>query len=992
MKKWIFLLLLLGFNGRIVTAQKFFEKNTAAQKWVKKKFRSLSRNQRIAQLMIVRAHSNLGEQHIDAVSNLIKDYNIGGLCFFQGGPIRQALLTNYYQSIAKTPLMICIDGEWGLGMRLDSVINFPRQLLMGAVNNASLIYEFGSAVGEQCKRMGIQVNYAPVIDVNNNPLNPVINDRSFGEDKYKVARYGTAYMRGLQDMGIMATGKHFPGHGDVAVDSHYDLPMIQKNRSQLDELELYPFKALINAGLGSIMTAHLYIPAIDSTPNLAATLSSKSVTDLLKNELGFKGLVFTDALEMKGITKYFPAGEAAVQALIAGNDMLCLPEDIEGSIAKVRAAIKTNRLSWDTINARVKKLLLAKYHLGLHTINPIDTNNLVNDLNAQTNRIKTLLSKNAITLLRKNNDAIFPFKPGKKIAYISIGAASENFITRKLNQDFQATIYRFGTKTTIGNQLMDDANANHIPFDKADSSAAFELLQQIQKMQYDLVIVGMHNYSRRPANNFGISKPALYLLNGLQSNHTITLYFGNPYAISNSSNAPNLLACYEDDDITQSAALDILTGTSEPKGSLPVSVAPDLQFGQYIVYHPYFPVAKPESLGFDTLKLQQIDRIANEAIVQKAIPGCVILVARKGKLAYHKAFGFTNYDQLEPIHTNMIYDLASVTKISATTVSIMKLVEDGKIDLNKTLGDYLPSTKGSNKAALKIKDILLHQAGLIPFIPFYKELIDTSTGNPLPGYFSSQLSELFTFRVAENLYLRNDWQDSIYKRILDSKLNPSGKYIYSDNDFIFLAKIVAAVSGKDIHHFSKEYFYSPLEMASTGFKPRELFPLGNIVPTELEKQFRQQLIRGDVHDEGAALMGGVAGHAGLFSNAYDLAQLYQMLLNGGSLNGRQLLKKETIDLFTSYQSEQSRRGLGFDKPEKDNTTRKEAYPSKSVSPQTYGHTGFTGTCVWVDPEKELIYIFLSNRVTPSRANNKLGQLNIRSNIQEAIYESLKRVD
>ncbi len=989
MKKWICFLLLLGFNCRIATAQKFFEKNSAAQKWVKKKFRSLSKDQRIAQLMIVRAHSNLGEQHIDAVSKLIKDYNIGGLCFFQGGPIRQALLTNYYQSIAKTPLMICIDGEWGLGMRLDSVINFPRQLMMGAVNNASLIYEFGSAVGAQCKRMGIQVNYAPDIDVNNNPLNPVINDRSFGEDKYKVALYGTAYMRGLQDMGIMATGKHFPGHGDVAVDSHYDLPIIQKSRAQLDELELYPFKELIKAGLGSIMTAHLYIPAIDSTPNLAATLSTKTVTDLLKNELGFKGLVFTDALEMKGITKYFPAGEAAVQALIAGNDMLCLPEDIAGSIAKVRAAIKSDRLSWDTINARVKKVLLAKYHLGLHSPTNIDTSNLVTDLNMHTNHIKTLLSKNAITLVRKNNNGIFPLKPGKKIAYISIGSPNENFISNQLKQNFQADIYRFGTKATIGKQLMDDANANNIPFDKADSSAAFELLQQIQKMQYDIVILGMHNYSRRPANNFGISNPARYLLNGLQSNQTITLYFGNPYAISNSSDAPNLLAAYEDDDITQSAALDILTGISEAKGSLPVTVAPNLGFGHAAVYHSYFPLSKPAEIDFDALKLQEIDRIANEAIAQKAIPGCVILVARKGKLAYHKAFGFTNYDQLEPIHTNMIYDLASVTKISATTVSIMKLVEEGKIDLNKTLGDYLPSTKGTDKAALQIKDILLHQAGLIPFIPFYKALIDTATGSPLPAYFSKQWSESFSFRVAEDLYLRNDWQDSIYKKIFDSKLTPTGKYIYSDNDFIFLAKIVEAVSGKNISQFAKANFYEPLGMTTTGYHPRELFPLGNIVPTELEKQFRQQLIRGDVHDEGAALMGGVAGHAGLFSNAYDLAQLYQMLLNGGSLNGKNLLKKETIDLFTAYQTAESRRGLGFDKPEKNNSTRKDAYPSKSVSLQTYGHTGFTGTCVWVDPEKELIYIFLSNRVTPSRSNNKLGQLNIRSLVQEAIYESLK---
>lgn len=574
MNKYILCFLLLFINGISANGQKFFEASSTSQKWVKKAFRSLSKDQRIAQLMIVRAHSNLGPEHIESVTNLIKTYNIGGLCFFQGGPVRQAMLTNYYQSISKTPLMICIDGEWGLGMRLDSVINFPRQLMMGALKNDSLIYQFGTAVGEQCKRMGIQVNYAPDIDVNNNPLNPVINDRSFGEDKFKVALYGTAYMRGLQDKGIMATGKHFPGHGDVAVDSHYDLPVIQKNRAQLDELELYPFKELIKAGLGSIMTAHLFIPAIDTTPYLAATLSPKIVTDLLKKELGFKGLIFTDALEMKGITQYFPSGEAAVQALIAGNDMLCLPQDIAGSIAKVRLAIKQHRIGWDAINARVKKVLLAKFNLGLPHFTNIDTSHLVTDLNFQSTRINTALSKNAITLLRKNNAEIFPIKPGKKIAYISIGAPEENRISHLLKQQYQASIYRFNNKASLGNQLMDEVKANDTPIERVDSLAAVKLIQQITQASYDILIIGMHNYSRRPANNFGLSEPSIYLLNALQSNQTITLYFGNPYAISNSSNAPNLLACYEDDEITQSALVDILAGTSEAKGSLPVTILP----------------------------------------------------------------------------------------------------------------------------------------------------------------------------------------------------------------------------------------------------------------------------------------------------------------------------------------------------------------------------------------------------------------------------------
>lgn len=969
-------------------AQVFFDKTPAAEKWVKKKFRKLSKDERIAQLMIIRAHSNLGPEHVAEVTELIKKYNIGGLCFFQGGPIRQAVLTNQYQSIAKTPLLISIDGEWGLGMRLDSVINYPRQLMMGATSDASLIYEFGKAVGEQCKRLGIQVNFAPDVDVNNNPLNPVINDRSFGEDKYKVALYGVQYMKGMQDVGVMASAKHFPGHGDVAVDSHKDLPIINKTRAQLDDLELFPFREMIKAGVGSVMIGHLSIPAIDTTANLPSSLSYKNVTGLLKNELGYNGITFTDALEMQGVAKFFPKGEASVQSLIAGNDLLCLPGDIPGSIAKIREAIKDGRLSWDDINARVKKVLLAKYHAGLNKITPIETEGLLNDLNAQTIRIKTLLCNNALTLLSKKNETLFPIVKGKKLAYVCIGAPAENAIAARMRTEYNADIYLFGSKAQIGKQLMDDKTSVTV-IDKSDSTAAQNLITILRQKNYDVVVAGLHNFSRRPAGNFGISNPSVYLLNEIQQFQTVTLVFGNPYAIRNIANAPNLLACYEDDDLTQEAAFSVLQGKLQPKGKLPVSVSENLKFGDGIVYNSYFPATThPESVGLSPEGLKKIDAIANDAIAKEAVPGFVILVAKDGKIAYNKAFGYTNFDRKEPVTTNMAYDLASVTKVSATTVSIMKLYEEGKVDLSKTLGDYLAWVKGSDKASLKISDILLHQAGLVPFIPFYREVLDTVSGKPLPEYFSSVKNAQHPFRVAEGLYLRADREDTLYKRILQSKLSAPEKYVYSDNDFIFLGKIVEAVSGKTLNQYVKETFYSPLNMTSTGFQPLEFMPVNQIAPTEDEKNFRQQLLRGDVHDEGAAMLGGVAGHAGLFSNAYDLAQLYQMLLNGGEMNGVRYLKKETVDKFTAYSSKVSRRGLGFDKPEKDNATRKDPYPSASVSPETYGHTGFTGTCVWVDPVYKLVYIFLSNRVTPTRNNTKWNQMNLRPNIQEAIYQSI----
>lgn len=950
-----------------VTAQQFYEHTREADKWVRKQFRKLSKDQRIAQLMIIRAHSNLGAEHVQEVTELIKKYNVGGLCFFQGGPVRQANLTNFYQKIAKTPLMIAIDGEWGLGMRLDSVINFPRQLMMGAVPDAKLIYQFGLAVGEQCKRMGIHVNYAPDIDINNNPMNPVINDRSFGEDKYKVALFGVQYMKGMQDMGVMACAKHFPGHGDVSVDSHYDLPVINKSRAQLDQLELYPFRELIKAGVGSMMIAHLAIPSIDTTANLPTSLSAKNVTDLLRNELGYQGISFTDALEMQGVAKFFPKGDASVMSLIAGNDMLCLPGDIPGSIKKVREAIKEGKLSWDDINARVKKVLLAKYHLGLHKKQVINTENLAEDLNAKTNEIKKALAANALTLLRKNNENLLPLR-GNKVAFVGIGINKANAFATRVQQDLKADLFFFENKDTIT---------------KINS-----ILEQLNN--YDAVVVGFHNYNRRPANQFGLSKNSLELLNKLQNNKTITFAFGNPYAVQYICNSSNLVVCYEDDDITQSAAADLLIGKINAKGKLPVTVCEGFRFGDGIVYDNSLPIAKPESVGMQSESLKQIEVIAKAAIDSGAAPGMVVLAAKNGKLIYHQAFGYTNTDRTVPMGADMVFDLASVTKISATTIGIMKLYEEGKIDLNKTLGDYLSWTKGTDKAGLKLSDILLHQAGLNPFIPFYREVIDTATGMPFPQYFTQTPTPQYAYRVAENLYLRNDWHDTMYSRILSSKLTEQGKYVYSDNDFIFLGKIIEAVSGMSLDNYVRKTFYEPLGMTSTMYKPRESMPLSVLVPTEVEAHFRRQQIHGDVHDEGAAMFGGVAGHAGLFSNAYDLAKLYQLLLNGGELNGVRLLNKATIDQFTAYSSDISRRGLGFDKPEKDNATRKEPYPSLSVSPATFGHTGFTGTCVWVDPAQQLVYIFLSSRVNPTRNGNKLGRLNVRPNIQEAIYGAIMK--
>ena len=971
MMKNILIALLLSITLPFLSHAQY-QSRLSANQWVDSVYRSLNEDQRIAQLMVVRAHSNLGNEHIAKVVDDIKKYNIGALCFFQGGPLRQAHLTNYYQSIAQTPILVTIDGEYGLGMRLDSVIKYPYQITMGAMSDTTIAYKMGLAVGGQHKRLGVHVNYAPVVDVNNNPNNPVIGFRSFGENKYRVAQMGIAYMRGMQDAGIMASAKHFPGHGDVAVDSHLDLPVINKTRNQLEEMELYPFRQIIKAGVQSIMVAHLSIPSIDNGKNRATSISKNTVNGLLRHDLGFKELTFTDALEMKGVAKYFPGGTIAVEAIIAGNDMLCLPESVTGAIKAIRDAIRKKKISWRDIEEKTKRVLLAKYNLGLNRTQNIEITNLTDELNAATNSIREEIAKQALTVVDLQNPNTFrndffnlPLDKNKKVAYVAFTKSSGN--------------------TVLASELKESTNADIYTINYNDASGAGgEVVKQIEQKRYDAVVIGFHELNlRKGSNNFGITKTAMQTWYGLNKTNAVTIVFGNPQALENFCVAKNIVCAYEDDAIFQRVAALWLAGGFTATGTLPVTVC-RYREGQGI---------KAGLIGYHQpigdARFAAVDSIALDGIKKKAYPGCVILAAKDGEIVYHKAFGHYEYSEYaKPMELDNIFDLASVTKISAVTLAVMKLNEQRKIDLKKKLADYLPWVKRTNKANLTIENIILHQAGMVPFISFYKETIDAD-GNARPELYRQAPEEGFTTQVARNVYIRNDWKDSIWKRIIDSPVTPQGKkYVYSDNDFWFLGKVVEAVTKMPLEQYVRNTFYLPMSMHTTGYQPLARFAMSSIVPTEDEKGFRNQLIQGTVHDEGAALGGGIAGHAGLFSNAFDLGKMYQMLMNGGELNGRRYLNWETIQQYTVYQSPVSRRGYGFDKPEKDNATRNEPYPARLASPRTYGHTGFTGTCVWVDPTYNILYIFLSNRVNPTRNNPRLGSMNVRGNIQDAIYRAL----
>ena len=968
MKNSIILALFFLFCANPLFAQ---NKNAAAQHWADSVYKTLSNDERIAQLMVVRLSTIDSKTKTitffdDKVRELVKKYNIGGICLFQGSPVKQATILNSLQAMAKTPIMICMDAEWGVGMRFtDSVLPLPKQMMLGAMTDEKTVYAYGQIVAAQCKRMGIQVNYAPVVDVNNNPDNPVINDRSFGQDKYKVAAFGIQYMKGMQDAGVMACAKHFPGHGDVNTDSHFDLPVINKSLAQLDSLELYPFRKIFDAGIGSVMVAHLFIPAIDSTPNRATSLSPKNINGLMRTDLNYQGLTFTDALEMQGVKKFFPDGAAAVQSLVAGNDMLCLPDDVPLAIKKIKAAIKQKKLTQADIEMHCKKVLLAKYEYGLSNWQPVNSDHLTDDLNRDVPAMRRTVAEQAITLVAGADRDFFPLRdtaPGD-IAFAGFGISSENALATRMKNDLHATVFYFGVN------------------DKYDDS----LLNKLKK--FKRVVIGIHGLTRYPANNFGFTKDMADMIRAVQQNNkSMSFLFANAYALKNFCSAPNMAICYEDDDVVQNTAADLLEGKIFYKGVLPVSVCGNFKYGFGIETAAEKPLFEKDNTVYDPVKFSEIDSVAEDAIAKHATPGCVLLALKNGRVAYEKAYGSFTYENNGPVSLHTVYDLASLTKVFATTLAVMKLYEEGKIDLKKKLRDYLPETIGTNKENIVIEQLLIHEAGLEAFIPFYKETIDAA-GKPLPGLYSNTRSDSFDIPVAREMFLRSSWRDTIYARILQSRKKPEGKYLYSDNDFIFLAKVAEKVSGLRLDEYVSKEFYSPMQLQSIGFHPLERNDINNIAPTENEHVFRDQLLRGYVHDPGAAMLGGVAGHAGLFSNAYDLAALMQMLLNGGVFNDKQYFKKETVELFTAYHGRESRRGFGFDKPEKDNAFRKEPYPALSASPAAFGHTGFTGTCAWADPVAGTVFIFLSNRLYPD-GSNLLLNMNIRGKISELLYRAL----
>ena len=943
--------------------------------WVDSTLNAMSIDEKIGQLFMVAAYSNKDKSHIDKINYLIKNYHIGGLIFFQGGPVRQANLTNLYQANSKIPLLIAADWEWGLAMRLDSTVRYPRQMMLGAIQNNELIYEMGVEIAKQCNRIGTQVNFAPVIDINNNPKNPVIGSRSFGENRENVANKGYYYTKGLQDNNVLATGKHFPGHGDTDTDSHKALPVINHNRARLDSVELYPFKQLFNAGLGAVMVAHIHIPALDNKKNIATTLSKKVSTDLLKTELGFKGIAFTDALNMKGVSSYFEPGEVDLMALEAGNDILLFPKSVETGVAKIKEALAKGKITEEYINERVRKILAVKYWVKLDKAKQIDTKNLYQDLNNKNAvLIKRKLIENAITLV-KNDEGYLPFLglDTLRIASVSVGNAKET--------EFQKTLKLYADVETF--------NINKFAKEETWNNLSEKL------KDYNLVIVSFHKTNRIPKKNYGISFASMRQVEKLAKKHNVVVdVFANPYSLKHFENIDNfkaVLVSYNDWELTQNISAQIIFGGISVKGKLPVSVDNKYTEGTGVSINKSIRLkyTSPSDAGMRGDILYKIDSIALNGITEKAYPGCQIIAAKDGKVFYNKYFGTQEYDRKVKINEYSIYDIASITKVVATTASLMKLYDEGKFDINKTLSYYLPYLDSTNKANLVVKDVLTHQARLTAWIPFYLKTIKTeSIKNEI---YSNTPTEDKNTIVADNLYILNSFRDSMYQRIAKSKLRKKKEYKYSDLGFYLMQQVVETLTKESLDKYVYNNFYSSLGAYTMGYLPLNRFDKAEIVPTENDTYFRNQLIQGYVHDMGSAMMGGVAGHAGVFCNANDLAKMMQMFLNYGSYGGKQYIKPETIKLFSTCQfCPNNRRALGFDKPL---MPHQNAGPTCDlVSGKSYGHTGFTGTYAWVDPDNGILYIFLSNRINPDMENKKLIKMGIRTKIQEVIYEAIDKVN
>jgi beta-glucosidase-like glycosyl hydrolase/CubicO group peptidase (beta-lactamase class C family) len=963
----------------------------AMERWVDAKMSAMTVNERIGQLFMPIVSPGADAAGVAKALRLVKEYHIGGVLFQKGSPIEQVRLTNRLQEVAAAtaPLLIALDGEWGLSMRLSETTRFPKNMMLGAISNLELIERYGEEVGRQCREMGIHVNFAPVMDVNVNANNPVIGNRSFGEDPSEVTAKACAYARGLESAGVISVAKHFPGHGDTDVDSHAALPVINHDLSRLNRIELYPFKRYIREGFSGIMVAHLNIPAL-GTDGRAGSLTREVVTDLLRDKLGFGGLCFTDGLAMKGAATGKDES-VCVLALQAGNDVLVGPIDMEAEVRAVRKAVRDGELSMRAIDDACRRILRYKYIAGLNKYKPVETASLTKRLNSpEAERLNAQLNAEAITIV-KNDGAIVPLKQlaHKRIAAVSIGAPQDNVFQAYLRKYAKVECFNIASK--------------------ADAATAARVYRKLN--DYDVVICGIYNNVRESdeLRRIAAEKQLIYV------------FFTVPYVCADFARsvgeARSLIVAYEATDYAQRFAAQAVFGGIAAHGSLPVEIPQLFATGVGVqTKKTRLGYDVPEAVDLSSAALTKVDSIAREGIDKEAYPGCRILIARRGKIIYDKAFGYYDYTNKERVTENTVYDLASVTKATATLLGIMRSYDDGNFKLNDRISEHIKELRNSDKSDITIKDMLYHQSGLPAVVNFYEQAIDRNSfsGSLYSGrrdaahtvrydartfvntnyrFYPQNVSRTkkqgFTVKAGNNLYLNDAFPvDSVISGVKAAKMGAVGKYTYSCVNFILLKLMLERQYGEPLDRMLDRHFFSRLGAWTTTYNPLAKVDTGLIAPTERDVFIRRQTIRGYVHDEAAAFQGGVSGNAGLFSSAGDLAKVLQLYLNDGSYGGEEFISSKTCRFFTGSRNTTSRRGLGFDKPETPSSRAKS--PCGELAPQSvYGHTGYTGTCFWIDPDNEMFFIFLSNRTMPSRTNSKLSSLSIRQRIQDAIYRAIQ---
>ncbi|MCP4883905.1 MAG: serine hydrolase [Flavobacteriales bacterium] len=951
-----------------IAAQKdpLMTKDSIAQnQWVDSIMNTMNVDEKIGQLFMVAAYTNKDAAHEKFIKDLITKHHIGALIFFQDQAIKQVELTNEYQSLSRIPLLIGIDGEWGLRMRLKNTVAFPFNMALGAIRNDQLLYDMGKQMGKHMKREGVHINFAPVVDVNTNPLNPVIGNRSYGEDKNNVTRKAIAFTKGIQSENIMACAKHFPGHGDTSQDSHKTLPSVTHDRSRLDSVELFPYRKIINEGIGSVMIAHLSVPTLEQNVNLPSSLSHSIVTGLLKEEMGFKGLVVTDALNMKGSADFATSEEINLQAILAGNDLLDVPLNVAKSIGLFKKALAKGTLTEQRLDESVTKILKTKYWAGLHKFEPLKVENLMTDLNTvEDDLLNRRLVENSVTLVQNKND-VLPIKnlDKQKVAYVKLGKHNNSPFVKRL-QDY--------TKVDV-----------------IKGSSASEFLQKLKG--YETVVIGFHT-SLGAYANYRIDDDELRILQEIAKKHKVILdVFASPYSllkIKSFENIDAVIVSYQNTSLSQDISAQMIFGALDIKGVLPVNIGDDFEagYGLQLAGIDRLGYSIPEDVGLDLKKLQKIDSIAELVIDSAMAPGMHVLVARHGKVVFRESYGFHTYDQKKKVDNNSVYDLASVTKILGGLPMIIKAEEDGKFDLDAPLGELMPVLKDSNKDTVTVREALSHYAKLKPYIPYYETMVEGDENQPMPAYFSNSSSNKYSIKVAENLYLRTDYQDTIFKLIAEAPQREVLEYKYSGLPFYLFKDYIEKAYQKPMDQLNYDNFYGPLGATTLVYNPLNKIPKSYIVPTENDEFFRHQLLHGNVHDEGAAMMGGVSGNAGLFGNANDVAKMMQMYLQKGYYGGKSYFKPESFDKFNRryYEENGVRRGLGFDKPQLDESLA----TCGCISFKSFGHSGYTGTYTFADPETEIVYVFLSNRVYPTRENNKLGDADIRTVVQGLIQEAI----